>query len=215
MISLIPKRIEDYARRHTAPESRLFKRLARETRTRTEKPQMQTGHLEGAFLRLLVRLSKARRVLEIGTFTGYSALAMAEGLPPGGRLSTLDVDPETTAMARRFWARSPHGRKIRLRLGPALKTLKTLRGPFDLVFIDADKRNYGRYWDACVPMLKKGGIIAVDNVLWSGRVLAPKDDDGRAIAAFNRRAARDRRVELVMLTVRDGITLAYKREGTL
>jgi caffeoyl-CoA O-methyltransferase len=211
MRPLIAPAIERYARSRTAPESPLFKALVRETRARTSLPQMQVGQLEGAFLRLMVRLSRARRVLEIGTFTGYSALAMAEGLPPGGRLVTCDVDPEATAIARRFWAKSPHGRKIELRLGPALETIRTLRGPFDLVFIDADKTNYPRYWEACVPKVRRGGLLLADNVLWSGRVLNPKDASDRALAAFSRRALRDRRVEPVLLTIRDGILAAVKR----
>jgi caffeoyl-CoA O-methyltransferase len=172
---------------------------------------MQVGHLEGAFLRLLARLVRARRILEIGTFTGYSALVLAEGLPAGGRLITCDVNPETGRIARRFWNRSSHGGKIRLSLGPALQTLRALKGPFDFIFIDADKENYIRYWDACLPKLRRGGLIAVDNVLWSGRVLAPRDATDRAIVAFNKRVARDRRVETVMLTLRDGVTLAWKK----
>lgn len=172
---------------------------------------MQVGHLEGSFLRLLLRIAKARRVLEVGTFTGYSALAMAEGLPPGGRLITCDIDPVVTQIARKTWAKSPHGKKIELRLGHALKTLRKLRGTFDAVFIDADKENYIRYWELCVPKVRRGGILLVDNVLWSGRVLRPKDETDRAIVAFNRYVVSDRRVEAVMLTLRDGVTLAYKK----
>lgn len=211
MLTLVPEKIERYAAGHSAPESAVFKSLVRETRARTRLPQMQVGRVEGAFLRLLARLVRARRALEIGTFTGYSSLALAEGLKPGGRLWTLDVDPEAAAIARRHWARSPHGRKITLRLGPALKTLKSLRGPFDLVFIDADKENYGRYWDACLPKVRKGGLLVADNTLWSGRVLKPREASARAIAAFNRKVAGDRRVEPVLLTVRDGMTLAIRR----
>jgi len=211
MLSLLPEAVDRYAAEHSEPESALLKSLVRETFAKTVMPQMQVGRLEGAFLRLLVRLTRARRVLEIGTFTGYSALAMAEGLPPGGRLITCDVDPEATAIARRHWARSPHGRKIDLRLGPALETLETLKGPFDMVFIDADKTNYLRYYEAVLPKVRRGGLIVADNVLWSGRVLAPKDESDRALAAYGSRVARDRRVEAVMLTVRDGMMLAYKK----
>jgi caffeoyl-CoA O-methyltransferase len=121
------------------------------------------------------------------------------------------VDTETTRIARKFWGRSPHGRKIKLLLGPALNTVRMLKGPFDLIFIDADKENYLHYWNLCVPKLRRGGLMVVDNVLWSGRVLAPKDVTDRAIAAFNKRIVRDRRMETVMLTVRDGITLAWKK----
>src|SRR5882672_6585637 len=125
-MDLVSKSIERYAAAHCVPESRLLRRLVKETYGRTQIPQMQVGHLEGAFLRLLVRLTRARRILEIGTFTGYSALVMAEGLPKNGRLITCDIDPESTGIARRYWAGSPHGKKITLQLGPALNTLKTL-----------------------------------------------------------------------------------------
>ena len=199
MKALISPEIESYAEKHSTPESKLFADLARATREKTSFPQMQVGALEGGLLRLLVRLTGARNVLEIGTFTGYSALAMAEGLPKGGRLTTLDIDPATTAIARKTWAKSPHGRKIELRLGPAAASLRTLKGPFDFVFIDADKENYSLYWNLCVPKTRKGGLIAVDNVLWSGRVLSPADSTDRAIAAFNKRAAADKRVDCVML----------------
>lgn len=211
MIALVPEELERYAAERCAPESAALRWLARETYARAALPQMQVGRLEGGFLRLLVRLSRARRVLEIGTFTGYSALAMAEGLPPGGRVTTCDVDPVATAIAAAGWSRSPHGRKIRLLLGPATSTLRSLAGPFDLAFIDADKENYWAYWQACLPRLRRGGLVAVDNVLWGGEALRPRGAAGRAIAAFNDRVRRDRRVESVMLTVRDGVTLAWKR----
>jgi len=208
---IVDPALERYAAVHCRPESALLRRLVRETRVKTELPQMQVGHLEGAFLRLLVRLTRARRILEIGTFTGYSALAMAEGLPAGGRLITCDINTVTTAIAQRFWAQSPHGKKITLKLGPALKTLATLRGPLDLVFIDADKENYMPYWEACVPKVRRGGLLIADNVLWSGRVLRPRDASDKAIVAFNKHVQADRRVEAAMVTVRDGITLAWKR----
>lgn len=208
---IVSPKIERYAEEYSKPESGLFKELARYTWCNTEIPQMQVGHLEGSFLRLLVKIAKAKRILEIGTFTGYSALAMAEGLPSQGRLITCDIDPKAVAIARRFWAKSPHGKKIKPVLGPALETIKKLRGPLDLVFIDADKVNYIRYWEACLPKVKPGGLILVDNVLWSGRVLHPKEVTDRMIARFNRHARCDDRVDLLMLTVRDGITLARKK----
>ena len=211
MLTLVPHAIEKYAAKHTARESGLFRALVRETYASTAIPWMQVGLLEGGFLRLLVRIAGARRVLEIGAFTGYSSLAMAEGLPKNGRLTTLDIDPAATSIARKHWVRSPHGSKITLKLGPALQTLKGLKGPFDFAFIDADKENYLNYWNAILPKMRRGGLIAVDNVLWSGRVLNPKDKTDRAIVAFNKRAAADRRVETVLLTVRDGILLAYKK----
>jgi predicted O-methyltransferase YrrM len=211
MIPFVPEHIEAYAEGHSSPEPELFKELAAVTRAQTTHPQMMVGHLEGMFLKLLVLLTKARRVLEIGTFTGYSALAMAEGLPEGGTIITCDIDPKATAIARSFWARSPHGMKIDLRLAPALDTIAALNDPIDLVFIDADKQNYVRYWEACVPKVKSGGVLLADNVLWSGAVLDPKTDDDKALARFNQHVQRDQRVQMVMLPIRDGVTVAVKR----
>jgi caffeoyl-CoA O-methyltransferase len=211
MISFIPENIQAYADAHSSPEATLFKELAAETRASTTQPQMMVGHGEGLLLRCLVRMTAARRVLEIGTFTGYSALAMAEGLPEGGELITCDVDPATSAIAQKYWDRSPHGKKIVLKLGPALDTLSRLAGPLDLVFIDADKQNYVHYWDACIPKVRAGGVLIADNVLWSGEVLAPKDVEARALAAFNEHVLRDPRVDLVMLPIRDGVSVAVKR----
>lgn len=210
-LPLVPPAIEAYAQAHSEPPDPLLEELAQVTRARTAAPQMQVGPLEGAFLRLLVRLSGARRVLELGTFTGYSALCMAAALPDDGTLTTLDVDPEATRIAQDFFARSPHGRKVTLRLGPALETLATLSGPFDLAFIDADKVNYAAYFDAVVPLLRPGGLLVADNTLWSGRVLAPASASDQALVAFNAKVARDPRVEKVLLTVRDGVTLALRR----
>ena len=204
----ISDELDAYAIARSTPESALSRELAEITRADSANPQMMIGNTEGLFLRALVRATGARRVLEIGTFTGYSALAMAGGLPEGGKLITCDIDADSTAIARSFWARSPHGNKIELRLGPALDTIKGLDGPFDLVFIDADKGGYIDYWDAVVPRMRKGGLIVADNVLWSGRVLDPQEPDDRALAAFNEHVSVDGRVEQVMLPVRDGITVA-------
>ena len=192
-------------------ESELHRALVEATCEKTELPQMQVGHLEGAFLKLLVKAVGARRILEIGTFTGYSALLMAEGMPQGGTLSTCDIDKEATAIAQGFWRQSHHGKKIGLRLGPALESLKKIKGLFDLVFIDADKENYLNYWNACVPKVRQGGLLLVDNTLWSGRVLDPQDETDRAIARFNEVVRGDKRVNLVLLTIRDGLTLAVKK----
>ncbi len=204
----ISDEIDAYANARSTPESALYRELAEETRAKATNPQMMVGNTEGLFLRALVRATGARRVLEIGTFTGYSALAMAEGLPEDGNLITCDIDPDSTAIARAFWARSPHGARIELRLGPALDTIDGLDGPFDLAFIDADKGGYIDYWEAIVPIMRKGGVIVADNVLWSGRVLDPREPDDKALAAFNEHVAADERVEQVMLPVRDGITVA-------
>jgi caffeoyl-CoA O-methyltransferase len=177
-----------------------------------KSPQMLSGRTEGQLLRLLIRSIRASRVLEVGTFTGYSALMMAEALPADGELITLEVDPKAEAVARRYFAESEHGRKIRLLMGPALETLGTLAGPFDFAFVDADKQNYRRYYDRVVPLLRPGGMLAVDNVLWSGRVLDPRDEETRAIHELNERARTDPGVEHVLLTVRDGVLLVRKRD---
>ncbi|MFP2959229.1 O-methyltransferase [Myxococcus sp. 1LA] len=210
-LTLVPPEVEAYADAHTTAPAPLLEELRDVTYARMSSPGMQVGPVEGTFLRLLVSLTGARRVLEIGTFTGYSALMMAEALPEDGTLITCDVDPEATDVARAFFMRSPHGRKIDLRMGPALDTLKTLQGPFDLAFIDADKPNYGAYWDAVVPLVRQGGLIIADNVLWSGRVLQPEAASDHAIVGFNAKVTADPRVEHVLLTVRDGMMLARKR----
>lgn len=203
--------IEDYAERHTRALSDLHARLWKETYEKTRSPGMMVGPLEGALLRLLVRLTVAKRVLEIGMFTGYSALAMAEALPEDGQLITCDVNPETTEIARRYFASSPHGYKIEIRLGPARESLKSLKGPFDLCFIDADKQGYSGYYEICIELVRPGGVIVLDNMLQRGRVLDPTDQASRAIAALNQRIQRDKRVENVLLPVRDGIMLAYRK----
>jgi len=210
MISL-SKKIEGYSERHTRELSDLHQRLWQETHEKTSSPGMMVGPIEGALLRLLVRLTAAKRVLEIGMFTGYSALAMAAALPEDGQLITCDVNPETSEIARRYFASSPYGHKIEIKLGPAKETLKNLQGPFDLCFIDADKQGYGAYYDACIDLVRRGGLIVLDNMLQSGRVLNTADPASRIIAALNDRIQRDERVENVLLPIRDGIMLAYRR----
>jgi caffeoyl-CoA O-methyltransferase len=210
-MAIIDPAVERYAHDRTRPESPLLAELAEETRRTRRDAGMLTGRLEGRLLQFLARMVDARRVLEIGMFTGYSALTLAEALPADGRVITCDVDPEVAAVARRFHSRSPHGAKIEIRLAPALETIAALDGPFDLVFIDADKANYLRYYEAVVPKVRSGGLIAVDNTLWSGRVLEPQDEDSRTIDALNRRMTDDPRVDNVLLTVRDGVHLARVR----
>lgn len=192
------------------------RRALREETARHPRHNMQIAPDEGQLLQLLVRLLGARRVLEIGTFTGYSALAFAEALPSDGRVVTCDVSEEYTAIARAAWARAGVADRIELRLGPALDTLASLLaeghgGSFDLAFIDADKVNYGDYYERSLELVREGGLIAIDNVLWDGRVLAPEDDDTRAIDSLNRRLHRDSRIELSLLPIADGLTLARKR----
>lgn len=214
MLTLVPEDIERYVEAHSPAASPLLAELRERTQAELRAPQMQVGPVEGAFLRLLVGLARARNVLELGTFSGYSALCMAEALPDDGRLVTCDLDPVATAVAREFFAKSPVGHRIELRLGPALDSIAALKAEgrrFDLVFIDADKTNYGAYYDAVWDLLPPGALIVADNTLWSGRVLAPSDDEDRAIVAFNQRVHADARVEQVLLSVRDGMMLARKR----
>jgi caffeoyl-CoA O-methyltransferase len=209
---IVDEQVERYAEEHTTPLGELFERLANETRAKTSAPQMMVGRIEGQFLATLVRLSGARRILEFGTFTGYSSISMASALPPDGQVITCDVDPEATAIARRYMDESGYGGKIEIRLGPALETIETLEGPFDLVFIDADKPNYRAYYEAALPLLADDGLIIADNVLWSGRVVEEDGDEStRAIKEFNEHVRADSRVVSVMLTVRDGMTLIQKR----
>jgi len=211
MSFIVEPKVEEYAEAHTTPDGELFERLAEETRAKTTAPQMMVGRIEGQFLARLVRLSGARRILELGTFTGYSSISMASALPADGRIITCDIDPETMGIARRYMDESGYGDKIETRLGPALETIRTIEGPFDLVFIDADKPNYRAYYEAVLPLLAEDGVIIADNVLWSGRVLEDDGDEStRAIKEFNEYVRADSRVVSVMLTVRDGMTLVQK-----
>ena len=212
MAFIVNDPVEEYAAAHTTPVGDLFERLAEETREKTTAPQMMVGRIEGQFLARLVRLSGAKRILELGTFTGYSSISMASELPPGGRIITCDVDPDATAIARRYMDESGFGDRIEIRLGSALDTIETLDGPFDIVFIDADKPNYKAYYEAVLPLLAEDGLIIADNVLWSGRVVEEDGDESTiAIKDFNEHVADDDRVVSVMLTVRDGMTLVQKR----
>ena len=210
MIEMTPALIEEYATRHTTPLSELHERLWRETHDKTTRPQMMVGPLEGALLRFLARLTQAQRILEIGMFTGYSSLAWAEALPPHGQLITLDVNPETSEIAKRYFQESPNGHKIELKFGPALETLKTLQGPFDLCFIDANKSEYSDYYEICIGLVRQGGLIVLDNMLQRGKVLDPNDESSRSISTLNQRILDDPRVENVLLPLRDGIMLVYK-----
>jgi caffeoyl-CoA O-methyltransferase len=212
MSFIVEPGVEQYAEEHTSPDGELFERLAAETHEKTTAPQMMVGRLEGRFLGTLVRSLHARRVLELGTFTGYSSISMALALPDGGRIVTCDVNEETTAIARRYAEEAGVDDRIDYRLGPALETIAGLDGLFDLIFIDADKPNYVNYYDATVPLLADGGLMVVDNTLWSGQVADPDDQDEntQAIRALNDRVLGDPRVENVLLTVRDGMNLVWR-----
>lgn len=213
MIPIVDEAIEQYAATHSGQEDALYQELQLETYDNMADPQMQVGRLEGRLLKLLTQLTEAHLAVEIGTFTGYSGLSIAEGLADEGRLITFDVDPVATEVARRYFDRAGWGHKIELRLGDARERLLEVEGPIDFAFIDADKTGYQHYWDVLVPRMRSGGIIAVDNVLWSGHVLAPREGQAsdRAIVDFNAKVADDERVEAVLLTVRDGLFVARVR----
>jgi len=207
MKELVLPEIEAYAEEYSAAESEVCRALREETYRTMELPQMVVGPLEGAFLKMMAQLVNARRVLEIGMFTGYSALCFAEVLPEDGRVLTCEVDLDSAAMARKYFAKSPHGKKIEIRMGPALDTLGHLAGPFDLIFIDADKVNYVNYYRKAVELVAVSGVILIDNVLWSGDVLLqPAPNRSTAvIQELNRLVASDPRVTAVMVTIRDGV----------
>jgi len=212
MSFIVNEDVERYAAEHSTPDPDFFRRLEEETRANTSAPQMMVGPLEGQFLGWLVRLSGAERILEIGTFTGYSSISMALAMRDGGRITSLDVNEETTAVARRYAEEAGVADRIDYRVGPALEQLDELDGPWDLAFIDADKPNYVSYYEAVLPNLADDGFIVADNVLWSGRVVEDDGEDNtRAIKDFNDHVASDERVEQLMLTVRDGMTLIRRR----
>ena len=210
---IVPEIFERYAKAHSAPPSPLLREIEAHTIAHCAEPEMMTGSVVGAFLAMLVRLTGARRVLEIGLFTGYSALSMAEALPADGEIVSCEIDPEAAAAAQAFLDRSNHGGKVAVKRGPALETLGALPpgSRFDLAFLDADKESYVTYYEKIVPLLRPGGLLVADDVLWKGSVIFPRSAKARALARFNRVVHDDPRVECVMLTLRDGITLARKR----
>jgi caffeoyl-CoA O-methyltransferase len=211
---IVDPKVDQYAAAYSTPPGDLFERLAAETREKTTLPQMMVGQLEGHFLAELVRLSGARRILELGTFTGYSSISMALALPLGGQVITCDVDQETSAIARRYAEEAGVVDRIEYRLGPALETIAELEGPFDLIFIDADKTNYLNYYEATLPLLAVEGVMVVDNALADGHVAdlgADASEHDLAIHTLNERVRDDPRVENVLLTVRDGINLIRRR----
>lgn len=205
----VPDEIEAYAERYTSARWDVFERLGAETEATRRNHGMMVGVLEGAFLSFLVFMTRAERVLEVGTFTGWSSIAMARSLPPDGRLVTCDVNEETTAVARRYADEAGVADRIDFRVGPGLETLDRLEGPFDLAFIDADKEGYVDYYEAILPKLAPDGLIAADNTLFGSDA-----DDGeitRAITRFNEHVLDDQRVEAVLLPLREGITLIRLR----
>jgi predicted O-methyltransferase YrrM len=204
MARYVPEEIEAYAERYTSARADLFDRLGAETHATQTAPQMMVGPIEGAFLAFLVAMTQAKRVVEVGTFTGWSSIAMAGALPPGGRLVSCDINEETTAIARRYAEEAGVADRIDYRLGPAVETLATLDGPFDLAFIDADKGGYVDYYEAILPKLSPTGVIAADNTLFGAE---SDGENARAISRFNEHVLHDDRVEAVLLPFREGVTL--------
>jgi caffeoyl-CoA O-methyltransferase len=210
MCPLFTETLDAYVDAHTTPLEPLLQELHEATYASTDSPGMIAGPVLGQLLRFLTAMSAPRLVVEIGTFTGYSALAMAGGLPAGGRIVTCELSEERAAFAQSWFDRSPYGDRIELRVGPALQTVDALDGPFDFVFIDADKEGYTGYYEAVVPKLSPHGIIAVDNTLRGGDVADPEDPGDEGMAAFNDHVHSDPRTENVLLTVRDGVTLVRR-----
>ncbi len=212
MNQLVPSDIEAYAEAHSMPESSVCRALREETHRTMPYPQMLVGPLEGAFLKMMTQLVGAKRVFEIGMFTGYSALCFAEALPKDGTVITCDIDEKAAAVARRYIAQAPFGSKISIRMEPALDILRKLDGPFDLIFIDADKTNYLNYYRRSLDLLAPNGVLLIDNVLWSGEVLKhpPPDESTAVIQELNRAVSADPRVTAVLVTMRDGILVVRK-----
>ena len=204
--------LHDYATRLSSPPPPYLHQLERETHLTTLAPQMLSGSLQGRFLALLSKLMRPRRILEIGTFTGYGALCLAEGLAPDDQLHTIEANPEREALIRKYLAEAGMTDRIHLHMGDALDLIPTLDEAFDLVFVDAGKQDYGRYFDLLIGRLPVGALLIADNVLWSGKILDPTSDaDAQALHTFNERVRDDARLESLILPLRDGLLLARKR----
>ena len=205
-----PEPLENYINQHSSAPSALLQELERDTHLRCLMPQMCSGHQQGRLLALLSKMLRPKSILEIGTFTGYSALCLAEGLTDDGHLHSIDNNAEIMDMAQSYVDRSPYREQITLHEGPGLDWIQRLDQPWDLVFIDADKEKYPRYLEALLPKLQVGAIILADNVLWSGKVADPEadDDETKALRSYNRMVMENPRLEAMILSVRDGISLA-------
>lgn len=207
---LMSPQLREYITQSTTPENTLLTNLRLETESQTPFGRMLSGPVEGQLLQMLIKLSAAKSCLEVGTFTGYSALQIASALPQDGRLITCEAREHHAKIAQKYFDLSPHGHKIEIALGDATRTLLDIHGPFDFIFIDADKANYPFYYDTLLPKLRSGGLMVVDNALWGGDVVEHLDQNSLAIHTLNQNAKQDPRVECVMLSVRDGMLLVRK-----
>jgi caffeoyl-CoA O-methyltransferase len=210
-MNFLPEKIEQYASDHSEKEPELLKELFRETWQKALVPRMISGHFQGRILSMISKLIQPKSILEIGTYTGYSALCLAEGMKKNGQLHTIDHNEELYDFQRRYFDRSAHKDQIKQYVGQGLDIIKDIDGPFDLVFIDADKANYSNYFKAVIDKMNSGGVILSDNVLWSGKVTetpSPKDEDTIALIAYNKMMNEDPRIETVLLPIRDGLTIS-------
>lgn len=211
---MFTEEIESYILSHIDEEGDLLKALNRDANVNLLRPRMLSGHLQGRLLKLFCRMMRPRRVLEIGTYTGYATLCMAEGLEEGALVHTIEVNDEMEDFIQKYLSRSPHQAKVRLHIGDAMEIIPQLDETFDMVFIDADKRLYSAYYDLVFPKVRAGGLILADNTLWDGKVIeevAPADKQTQGILCFNDKIKADDRVEKVILPMRDGLTLIWKK----
>ncbi|MCW5517692.1 O-methyltransferase [Muriicola sp. Z0-33] len=206
--------LENYINSSTEDEPKILQELTRETHLKVVRPRMITGHYQGRVLSLLSKLIRPVNILEIGTYTGYSALCLAEGLTMGGELHTIDINEELSSIQRKYFDKSNFGHQIIQHCGDALKIIPSLDMQFDIVFIDAEKKEYPKYYEAVINKMRKGGVILSDNVLWSGKVVAPLDPKDKAtkiLLEYNKMLKEDPRIETVLLPVRDGLTVSLVR----
>lgn len=212
-MDFLPKEIDKYSTDHTQSESELLSQLNRETHVKMLIPRMLSGHMQGRIISAISHMMRPKHILEIGTYTGYSALCFAEGLAENGKITTIDVNEELTPMAQKYFSKSKYANQIDFKIGNAVEVIPTLDGPFDLVFIDADKENYANYFDLVIDKVPSGGFILADNVLWSGNILKPvaeMDKSTLALHEFNQKVHQDSRVENVLFPIRDGIMVLRK-----
>jgi caffeoyl-CoA O-methyltransferase len=212
-MKFLVEEIEEYSAAHTEEENELLKSLNRDTHANVLSPRMLSGHVQGRFLSMISRMIRPDRILEIGTYTGYSGICFCEGLNPGGKLVTIDINEELESFTRRYFDQTPFKDQIDYRIGNALDIIPTLTDTFDLVFIDADKINYSSYFNLCLEKVRSGGFLIADNVLWSGKVveqLKKVDKDTQALLDFNRMVHEDPRVSNILLPIRDGLMILQK-----